>query len=133
MPHWQRAFHPIRSVAAFRRLYGKAIDQSRVTDVQEVSGKGVIKWKVDGRTVVAGNAKLMELEGIPYQECHSVGTVVHMAVDGEYVGHILIADRAETACRRGYQSTESGRYQEDRYADRRCQTCCGQSGGESGD
>lgn len=81
--------HPISR--SLQKAYGKAIDQSRVTDVQEVSGKGVIA-KVDGRTVAAGNAKLMEMEGIPYQECHSVGTVVHMAVDGEYVGHILIAD-----------------------------------------
>ena len=81
--------HPISR--SLQKAYGKAIDQSRVTDVQEVSGKGVIA-KVDGRTVAAGNVKLMEMEGIPYQECHSVGTVVHMAVDGEYVGHILIAD-----------------------------------------
>ena len=81
--------HPISR--SLQKAYGKAIDQSRVTDVQEVSGKGVIA-KVDGRTVAAGNAKLMEMEGISYQDCHSVGTVVHMAVDGEYVGHILIAD-----------------------------------------
>ena len=81
--------HPISR--SLQRAYGKAIDQSRVTDVQEVSGKGVIA-KVDGRTVAAGNAKLMEMKGIPYQECHSVGTIVHLAVDGEYVGHILIAD-----------------------------------------
>lgn len=81
--------HPISR--SLQKAYGKAIDQSRVTDVKEVSGKGVIA-KVDGRTVAAGNSKLMELEGIPYQDCHSVGTVVHMAVDGEYVGHILIAD-----------------------------------------
>ena len=81
--------HPISR--SLQKAYGKAIDQSRVTDVQEVSGKGVIA-KVDGRIVAVGNAKLMEMEGIPYQECHSVGTVVHMAVDGEYVGHILIAD-----------------------------------------
>ena len=81
--------HPISR--SLQKAYGKAIDQSRVTDVREVSGKGVIA-KVDGRIVAAGNAKLMEMEGIPYQECHSVGTVVHMAVDSEYVGHILIAD-----------------------------------------
>ncbi len=81
--------HPISR--SLQKAYGKAIDQSRVTDVQEVSGKGVIA-KVDGRTVVAGNAKLMEMKGISYQECHSVGTIVHLAVDGEYVGHILIAD-----------------------------------------
>lgn len=81
--------HPISR--SLQKAYGKAIDQSRVTEVQEVSGKGVIA-KVDGRTVAAGNAKLMEMEGIPYQECHSVGTIVHLAVDGEYVGHILIAD-----------------------------------------
>ena len=81
--------HPISR--SLQKAYGKAIDQSRVTDVQEVSGKGVIA-KVDGRTVAAGNAKLMEMKGISYQECHSVGTIVHLAVDGEYVGHILIAD-----------------------------------------
>lgn len=81
--------HPISR--SLQKAYGKAIDQSRVTDVQEVSGKGVIA-KVDGRTIAAGNAKLMEMKGIPYQECHSVGTIVHLAVDGEYVGHILIAD-----------------------------------------
>lgn len=81
--------HPISR--SLQKAYGKAIDQSRVTEVQEVSGKGVIA-KVDGRTVAAGNAKLMEMKGIPYQECHSVGTIVHLAVDGEYVGHILIAD-----------------------------------------
>ncbi len=81
--------HPISR--SLQKAYGKAIDQSRVTEVQEVSGKGVIA-KVDGRTVAAGNAKLMEMKGISYQECHSVGTIVHLAVDGEYVGHILIAD-----------------------------------------
>ena len=81
--------HPISR--SLQKAYGKAIDQSRVTDVQEVSGKGVIA-KVDGRSVAAGNAKLMEMKGISYQECHSVGTIVHLAVDGEYVGHILIAD-----------------------------------------
>ena len=81
--------HPISR--SLQKAYGKAIDQSRVTDVQEVSGKGVIA-KVDGRTVAAGNAKLMEMKGISYQECHSVGTIVHLAVYGEYVGHILIAD-----------------------------------------
>ncbi len=81
--------HPISR--SLQKAYGKAIDQSRITDVQEVSGKGVIA-KVDGRTVAAGNAKLMEMKGISYQECHSVGTIVHLAVDGEYVGHILIAD-----------------------------------------
>ena len=81
--------HPISR--SLQKAYGKAIDQSRVTEVQEVSGKGVIA-KVDGRIVAAGNAKLMEMKGISYQECHSVGTIVHLAVDGEYVGHILIAD-----------------------------------------
>ena len=81
--------HPISR--SLQKAYGKAIDQSRVTDVQEISGKGVIA-KVDGKKVAAGNAKLMEMEGIAYQDCHSVGTIVHLAVDGVYVGHILIAD-----------------------------------------
>ena len=81
--------HPISR--SLQKAYGKAIDQSRVTDVQEISGKGVIA-KVDGKTVAAGNAKLMEMEGIAYQDCHSVGTIVHLAVDGVYAGHILIAD-----------------------------------------
>lgn len=82
--------HPISK--SLKSAYGKEIDQSRVEDVQEISGNGVIA-KVDGRTVAAGNAKLMQRLGVEYQDCHQVGTVVHMAVDGAYAGHILISDR----------------------------------------
>ena len=81
--------HPISK--SLQKAYGKPIDRNRVTDIEEISGNGVIA-KVDGVSVAAGNAKLMKKFGIAYQECHHVGTVVHMAVDGRYAGHILISD-----------------------------------------
>lgn len=81
--------HPISK--SLQKAYGKPIDRNRVTDVEEISGNGVIA-KVDGIAVAAGNAKLMKRLGIEYKECHHVGTVVHMAVDGTYAGHILISD-----------------------------------------
>ena len=81
--------HPISR--SLQRAYGKAIDRSRVTDIQEISGHGVTAC-VDGHTVAAGNSKLMERLGIPYHDCHSVGTIIHMAVDGQYAGHIVISD-----------------------------------------
>lgn len=81
--------HPISK--SLQKAYGKPIDRNRVTDIEEISGNGVIA-KVDGISVAAGNAKLMKRLGISYQECHHVGTVVHMAVDGKYAGHILISD-----------------------------------------
>ena len=81
--------HPISK--SLQKAYGKEIDRNRVTDIEEISGNGVVA-KVDGVSVAAGNAKLMDRLGIPYQECHHVGTVVHMAVDGKYAGHILISD-----------------------------------------
>ena len=81
--------HPISK--SLQKAYGKAIDRSRVSDIEEISGNGVTA-KVDGIPVAAGNAKLMERLGIPYKECHHVGTVVHMAVNGTYAGHILISD-----------------------------------------
>ena len=81
--------HPISQ--SLRRAYGKEIDRERVTDIQEVSGKGVIA-KVDGVTVAAGNDKLMAQLGIEAVPCHSVGTVIHIAIDGKYSGHILISD-----------------------------------------
>ena len=81
--------HPIgKSVQA---AYGKAVDQSRVTDIEEISGKGVTA-KVDGRKVAIGNSKLMELYFVPYKDCHDVGTILHIAVDYEYAGHIVISD-----------------------------------------
>ena len=81
--------HPISK--SLQRAYGRPIDRSRVTDVQELSGHGVTA-KVDGVSVAAGNSKLMEQLGIPYHDCRSVGTIIHMAVDGRYAGHIVISD-----------------------------------------
>ena len=81
--------HPISK--SLQRAYGRAIDRSRVTDIQELSGHGVTAV-VDGHPVAAGNSKLMEQLGIPYHDCHSVGTIIHMAVDGQYAGHIVISD-----------------------------------------
>lgn len=81
--------HPISK--SLQKAYGKPIDRNRVTDIEEISGNGVIA-KVDGISVAAGNTKLMNRRGIAYQDCHHVGTVVHMAIDGKYAGHILISD-----------------------------------------
>lgn len=81
--------HPISK--SLQKAYGKPIDRNRVTDIEEISGNGVIA-KVNGISVAAGNTKLMNRLGIAYQDCHHVGTVVHMAIDGKYAGHILISD-----------------------------------------
>ena len=81
--------HPISK--SLQKAYGKEIDRSRVTDMEEISGNGVTA-KVDGVSVAAGNEKLMEKLGIEFVACSHVGTVVHMAVDGKYAGHILISD-----------------------------------------
>ena len=81
--------HPISK--SLQKAYGKPIDRNRVTDIEEISDNGVIA-KVDGISVAAGNTKLMNRLGIAYQDCHHVGTVVHMAIDGKYAGHILISD-----------------------------------------
>ena len=81
--------HPISK--SLQKAYGKPIDRNRVTDIEEISGNGVIA-KVDGISVAAGNTKLMNRLGIAYQDCHHVETVVHMAIDGKYAGHILISD-----------------------------------------
>lgn len=82
--------HPISK--SLKKAYGKPLDPSRVTDIEEISGNGVTA-KVDGVRVAAGNSKLMEKLGVDCMECHSVGTVVHMAVNGKYAGHILISDQ----------------------------------------
>ena len=82
--------HPISK--SLQKAYGKPLDPNRVTEVEEISGNGVTA-KVDGVRVAAGNSKLMEKLGVDCMECHSVGTVVHMAVDGKYAGHILISDQ----------------------------------------
>ena len=81
--------HPISK--SLQRAYGKAIDRDRVRDIQEISGKGV-SAVVDGHAVLAGNDKLMTLRGIPFIGCHSVGTIIHIAIDGQYAGHIVISD-----------------------------------------
>ena len=81
--------HPISQ--SLQRAYGQEIDRTRVREVKEISGKGITAL-VDGIRVAAGNGKLMDELGIPYQECHSVGTIVHMALDGRYAGHIVISD-----------------------------------------
>lgn len=81
--------HPISK--SLQCAYGKEIDYSRVTDIKEISGNGVTA-KVDGNIVAAGNAKLMDKLGIKYVDCHKVGTIIHMAVNGEYAGHIVISD-----------------------------------------
>lgn len=81
--------HPISK--SLQKAYGKPIDRNRVTDIEEISGNGVIA-KVNGISIAAGNTKLMNRLGIAYQDCHHVGTVVHMAIDGKYAGHILISD-----------------------------------------
>ncbi len=81
--------HPISK--SLQRAYGKEIDRSRVSDIKEISGNGVTAV-VDGRTVAAGNDKLMDSLNIRYMECHSAGTIIHMAIDGEYAGHIVISD-----------------------------------------
>ena len=81
--------HPISK--SLQRAYGKEIDRSRVTDIREISGEGVIA-KADGISVAAGNSKLMERLNVPYINCHQVGTIIHMAINGEYAGHIVISD-----------------------------------------
>src|SRR5699024_1084393 len=81
--------HPISK--SLQRAYGKELDRSRVSDIKEISGNGVIA-KVDGHVVAAGNKKLMKHLNISYIDCHSVGTIVHIAIDGNYAGHIVISD-----------------------------------------
>lgn len=81
--------HPISK--SLQAAYGGEIDRSRVSDIREISGQGVTAI-VDGHRVAAGNDKLMDAEGVNYIECHSVGTIIHMAIDGEYAGHIVISD-----------------------------------------
>ena len=81
--------HPISR--SLQRAYGKEIDRTRVEDIEEISGNGVTA-RVDGIPVAVGNSRLMERLGVAFKECHQVGTIVHVAIDGSYAGHILIAD-----------------------------------------
>lgn len=82
--------HPISQ--SLQKAYGKTIDRNRVTDINEISGHGVIA-KVDGHEVAAGNNKLMNKLSVSYSDCHQVGTIIHIAIDGEYAGHIVISDK----------------------------------------
>lgn len=85
--------HPISK--SLQKAYGKEIDRNRVTEIEEISGHGVC-GKVDGHAVAAGNLKLMKRLGVPCEDCDSVGTVIHIAVDGAYAGHIVISDVVKT-------------------------------------
>ena len=96
--------HPISK--SLQRAYGKEIDRSRVSQIQEISGNGVTAL-VDGHTVAAGNNKLMERLGIPYISCHSVGTIIHMAIDGQYAGHIVISDLVKPTSKQAIQTLKS--------------------------
>ena len=96
--------HPIsRSI---QRAYGREIDRSRVSDIQELSGNGVIAV-VDGRQVAAGNDRLMDRLGVPYIPCHSVGTIIHMAVGGKYAGHIVISDVVKPHAKEAIQALKA--------------------------
>lgn len=93
--------HPISR--SLKKAYGKSIDRFRVEDIQEISGNGVIA-RVDGVEVAAGNEKLMERLGITYQKCHLAGTIIHMAVDGAYAGHIVISDIVKSHAKEAVQT-----------------------------
>ncbi|HIV87730.1 MAG TPA: cadmium-translocating P-type ATPase [Candidatus Pygmaiobacter gallistercoris] len=93
--------HPISK--SLQRAYGKEIDRSRVLDIQEISGNGVTAT-VDGHTVAAGNDKLMTRLGISFIPCHSVGTIIHIAIDGSYAGHIVISDVVKPSSKKAIQA-----------------------------
>ena len=95
--------HPISK--SLRKAYGKEIDRSRVTDIREISGNGIIA-KVDGTEVAAGNDKLMDRLGIPYVSCHCVGTIIHVAVNGRYAGHIVISDMVKPHAKEAVRALE---------------------------
>ena len=96
--------HPISK--SLQRAYGEEIDRSRVDEIEEISGNGVIA-KVDGLTVAAGNDKLMKRLSIPYRDCHRTGTIIHMAIDGSYAGHIVISDRLKDTSARAVRALKS--------------------------
>lgn len=96
--------HPISK--SLQHAYSKEIDRSRVSQIQEISGNGVTAV-VDDHTVAAGNDKLMDRLGIPYISCHSVGTIIHMAIDGQYAGHIVISDLIKPTSRQAIQALKS--------------------------
>lgn len=96
--------HPISK--SLQKAYGKEIDRSRVSDIREISGNGIIA-KVDSVSVAVGNGKLMDYLNIPYESCHKVGTVVHMALDGKYAGHILICDVIKPTSKKAISALKS--------------------------
>ncbi len=96
--------HPISR--SLQQAYGKPLDRTRVTDVQEISGNGIIA-RVDGRSVAVGNAKLMKRLEIEYRDCHHTGTIVHMAVDGVYGGHIVISDKIKPGAKEAVAALRS--------------------------
>ena len=96
--------HPISK--SLQRAYGKEINRSRVSDIQELSGNGVTAV-VDGHTVAAGNDKLMDRLGVPYIPCHCVGTIIHMAIDGKYAGHIVISDVVKPHSKQAIQALKA--------------------------
>ena len=96
--------HPISK--SLQRAYGKEIDRTRVSDIREIPGGGVIA-KVDGQEVAAGNDKLMNQLGVSFIPCHSVGTIIHMAVDGRYMGHIVISDVVKPNAKPAVQALKS--------------------------
>ena len=116
--------HPISK--SLQRAYGKQIDRSRVSDIQEISGNGVTA-KIDGVAVAAGNGKLMDRLGIPYINCHSVGTIIHMAIDGRVCRTHCHLRHRQAARQGGHRRPEKGRHPQDGDADRRHQ-----SGGRQG-
>lgn len=96
--------HPISK--SLLRAYGKPVDRQRVTEIQEISGKGIIA-KVDGISVAAGNSKLMESLNTPYHPCHMTGTIIHLALDGNYAGHIVISDRVKPHAKEAVQALKA--------------------------
>lgn len=96
--------HPISK--SLLRAYGKPVDRQRVTEIQEISGKGIIAI-VDGISVAAGNSKLMESLNTPYHPCHMTGTIIHLALDGDYAGHIVISDRVKPHAKEAVQALKA--------------------------
>ena len=96
--------HPISK--SLQKAYGKPLDRSRVGEIQEIAGHGVLA-QVDGHTVAAGNDKLMDRIGVPAAPCRQVGTVIHVAVDGQYAGHILIADVVKPTAKAAIQALKA--------------------------
>lgn len=96
--------HPISK--SLKEAYGKEIDRSRIGDVEEISGMGICA-KVDGRQIACGNSKLMKKIGVPYTDCHSTGTIIHVAIGKEYAGHIVIADKEKADAKKALSLLKS--------------------------